>query len=138
MVFTGEKRDEEHAITIMGETGNVLQEITSKCFGHCGKHSLYRHIIEHPVDSNYIVESCVVCRTIRSYNINSGGGNIIYDKCTPLTLELFHNLKTDVKVDDYAAFNKMCYVKQQYICVFISYHHSSITAVRFHPLEGSW
>ena len=166
IILTGEKHDEQ-VITIRDEmTGNVVKEITSKC-PELHEHFLYRQVTEHPTDSNYIIESCPLCRTIRSYNVHSGDEKIIFDTCKPVTmcagpdqtllvlddkkqllqlqwnkentqLELIDSVKTDVKVHHYAVSNRMCYVKQQNICVFTSYHFHSIAAVKCSAGSTLW
>ena len=49
-------------------------------------HSLVGFITELPSDPNYIAESCPDCGVIRSYNINSGEGKIVYDKGRPFAM----------------------------------------------------
>ena len=78
ILLTGE-RDRKKVITMADHTGKVFKEITSMCPDHYPVH----FITELPSDPNYIVQSCLACDVIWSYNINSGERKIVYDKCKP-------------------------------------------------------
>ena len=39
--------------------------------------------MEHPTDSNCILEACYTCKVIHMYNIDTGKGKIVYKDCIP-------------------------------------------------------
>ena len=51
------------------------------CSDDNADHLTYRYITELPSDAHYIVESCAMCGSIRSYNIDNGVGKVIYEEC---------------------------------------------------------
>ena len=158
IILLGKKDDGQEDITILDETGNVIKEITSKCSDLLA-HFRYRHVTEHPTDFNYIIESCLFCQEIRSYNIHSGQGKTICDTCVPRLicagpeqsllvldkekqflqlkwnkekkkLECTNSVKTYENMDNWRVYDGMCYVKQQDIYVITSSLYGSVTAAK--------
>ena len=159
IILTGERCDKKQYIILIDNAGKVIKEIISK-WRDGVYHYEYRRATEHPTDSNYIVESCLQCEKIRSYNIQSDEGNIIHDKVKPLNMctgpnqtllvlnERKHLLQLQwndekkklerIYSTEIGVIDSVCYLKQERMCVFASYDRNSITAVRYPDNSVMW
>ena len=57
-------------------SGEVSSEFPSKC-----KH-IPVSLISHPTDADFVLESCLVCKVIRNYNIHTTHCSIVYEGYT--------------------------------------------------------
>ena len=57
-------------------SGEVSSEFPSKC-----KH-IPASLIAHPTEADFVLESCLVCKVIRNYNIKTGHCSIVYEGYT--------------------------------------------------------
>ena len=142
---------EQFIWAVTRQTGNKTAQFKSEC---C---LIFCVIIEHPVDQNFILESCAECGEIRRYNINTAESKTVHERCKPWKvykgpkglmfvvdgedellqlewreekeqLELVHRIQTDVKNA-----RGMCYIKQFNILV-ITYGN---TIKALNPETGS-
>ena len=155
IIVAGVRKDKKDIIRVLNDvTGNIVEDIPTMCPDGSLLHCFYLGITVHPSDANLIIETCIRCQQIRSYNLSNGEGNLVLYGCKPRTmcagpeqgilvldeqkqllqlkwdknskiLQQVYKVQTGVRSGTDADCS-MCYVNEYDICVFTSYQYGSV------------